>query len=72
MSVTITLHLWWLWVYLAVGAVLWLPLEYLAWRQKTPRTTFWRDLRRVLPLRPWWSSLAIVAVWPVAVWEELR
>lgn len=71
-SVTFTLHLWWLWPYLAAGAVLWLPLEWVAWRRTTKRRhPFWTWLR-VMVRDHWYEPVVIVLVWPAAVWEEIR
>lgn len=68
MSVTITLHLWWLWVYLAIGTILWLPLNWLAWRNiAPPQPPFWRLVWRN-PL----TNLLTVVCWPIAVWESVR
>lgn len=73
MSLTVTLHLWWLWAYLAIGLVVWLPGEYVAWRKLgSPKRPFWpalvdswhphRVLRIVVP----------ITAWPLAWWECLR
>lgn len=71
-TLTVTLHLWWLWAYLAIGLVLWLPLEWLAWRSLArPRDSYWRSFARGIRGR-WWLPLTIVCLWPVAVWEEVR
>lgn len=71
MSLTITLQLWWLLAYLAVGVVLVLPLEWLAWRSIHHPPPFWRELARGLRRRPWMPLVAI-AVWPYALIEAVR
>lgn len=71
MTVTLTLHLWWLAAYIAIGAVLWLPMEWWANRRTSPRRLFWRQLGRLLRHQPWSPALAI-ACWPLALWEALR
>ncbi len=69
MSFTVTLHLWWLWAWLAVGAVLWLPIEWWGYRQiGGQRPPFWRDLWRAIRAHPLRLVVPIVA-WPLAVWE---
>jgi len=56
--------------YLIVGSVLWLPLEYRAWRHVHNPEPFWTELRNLRhhPRVP----LVMTIAWPVAVWEELR
>lgn len=73
MTFTVTIPLWLPIAYLLTGLVLWLPLEYLAWRniQVSDRGSFWSGFRERLPRRPW-VPLAIVLVWPLAVWEHIR
>jgi len=73
MTFTITIPLWLPAAYLAIGAVLWLPLEYRHWRsiQEIDRTTFWRDLWPDFKRR-WWVPLAVTVAWPLAVYEEVR
>lgn len=68
-SVTITLHLWWLGAYLAVGVVSWLPISWLGWRSlaRPSRGPFWPP-----HVGRWWYPLAAIAVWPFALWEVLR
>jgi len=67
LTLTVTLHLWWLWAYLAVGVVLVLPINWLALRQiAAPRPRFWQLVRR----HPW-TNLLTVALWPAALWELL-
>ena len=68
---TITLHLWWLWAYLAIGAALWLPLEWGAWRRINSRDPFWSSLVRATRRR-WHVPFATIAAWPLAAWEVLR
>ena len=70
MTFTVTIPTWLPFAYLAVGAVLWLPLEYLAWRRIHNPDPFWTEFRslRRHPLVP----LVMVVAWPVAVWEEFR
>lgn len=71
MSLTVTLHVWWLLAYLMVGVVLYVPLYRLSFRHvHNPRATFWawflimhhKDLRRI----PWG-----VVLWPFMVKEAL-
>lgn len=73
-EVTITFHLWWLWAYLGIGVVLYLPLNWLVWRRKDWHGDFsfwrsqWANLRRdhFLPL------LVQVVAWPLSIWEDFR
>lgn len=72
MSYTVTLHAWWALAYAAVGVVLWLPLEWLAWRSiASPKGKFWPDLWRSLRRR-WYTPWAVMLLWPLAVWEQVR
>lgn len=71
LTVTVTLHAWWLAVYLLVGVVLWVPLWYLAWRRSihAQRAPFWRWLWvHADPL----DVLIQVVAWPAAVWKAFR
>lgn len=68
MSFTITLRAWWVFAYLGVGAVLYLPLEWLAWLQIHNRPPFWCDLAAGIRKRPW-TPFAYVVAWPWAAWE---
>ena len=57
--------------YLATGALLYLPLNWLAYRRWIhpkygPLLDFWRRVRRPK------LFVVQVAAWPLAVWEELR
>ncbi len=75
-SITLTLQAWWVVAYLLVGAVLLLPLEYVAHRGiHNPGYGFWRGLQRGCRDRGlirWCFALAVViAAWPVAAWEVL-
>lgn len=82
MTVTVTLHLWWLWAYLGVGVVTFLPIDYLAyrqvpaWRERGYWTTFVDQLtRRVYtnpkPRRAVRRVLIQVVAWPLAAWEVI-
>lgn len=67
MSVTITLHLWWLAAYLGAGLILLVPLE--RWAYSTihnPGESFWRMLARNITLR---GLIAFLFCWPYAIWE---
>ena len=69
MSASFTVYLWWLWPYLLAGAVLYVPLNYLAWRSIHNPDPFWRDLSRASrPLR----VVAQIVAWPLSMWEVLR
>ena len=77
MSWTVTLHLWWLGAYLAVGVALWAPLTYRAWNTlASPKPGFWRHT--VATARHHGAAgtvgrfLAVAALWPLALWEEFR
>lgn len=76
---TVTLHLWWLWAYLAVGALLWFPLLWRAHRRTNRRASrrhsLWWNMRRAARQEPWAlfvRSVVLLVAWPVAVWEDLR
>lgn len=82
MSVTITLYLWWLLAYLGIGLVLFLPLNYVAYRKyaKNFRNGFIRNItsgnyrwttgKRV---RNFVGRFTLqVLVWPLALWEVIR
>jgi len=71
---TITINLWWFiipWMaWIAIGIVLLLPLNYIAYRRDPwPHwgLSFWRTLGR-----PRWSWLLQVFAWPIALAEALR
>lgn len=68
-TLTITIHLWWLFAYLGIGAALLPLLAWLAERHMQHPRPLWRVL-----LRPvhWYYPLVIIPLWPVAVWEEVR
>lgn len=77
-TLTVTLHAWRILAYLAVGAVLYLPLWWLAFHHlhhPTP-ATFWAYFARRWRTQPLHRSLlvsvACIVLWPVAVWEEIR
>lgn len=70
MTFTITIPLWLPVAYVLTGAVLWLPLEYLAWRRIHNPDPFWTEFRS-LRRRPW-VPLVMMLAWPLAVWEEVR
>lgn len=72
MSVTLTFHLWWLLAYLAVGVVLYLPLNGLANRQLTNRVSLLQALRRNGVVRFATAFVVQVVAWPLAVWEVVR
>lgn len=71
MSVTVTLHAWWLLAYMAVGLVLWLPLEWVAWRSTHAREGFGSRLYQGLRGRPL-VPLFTMLLWPLAIWEAVR
>ena len=71
---TITINLWWFaiaWLaWIAVGIILLLPLNYIAYRHREPGhwgLSFWRTLGR-----PRWAWLLQVLAWPIALAEALR
>ncbi len=74
MSVTVTLHLWWLGAYLAVGVVLYLPLCWIAVRQMQPCDR--RPVLVALRALPWRvllvATIGQIALWPGALWEATR
>lgn len=75
MSVTVTLHLWWLGAYLAVGVVLFLPCNWWAWRRKSighPDFSFWRTLWANIRREHGWPIVLQVIAWPLALWEDIR
>lgn len=75
-ELTVTLHLWWLWAYLAVGVVSWLPLSYLAHRRVEGRGPFWPYMRWWVRWHGLagsaWLALVQVVAWPLAAWEIAR
>lgn len=72
MSITITLHAWYLLAWVGLGAVLWLPLEYLAYRTLAPpKPPFWPYFRSQSHHRPW-IVLVIWVLWPLTAWEVFR
>lgn len=71
-SVTMTLHLWWLLAYLAVGVVLYLPLNWMANRQVTNRVSLLHILRRNGVINFVTAFVVQVVAWPLAVWELVR
>lgn len=66
---TITLHAWWLALYLAVGVVLFLPIQWWDYRKGSIREGFWSSLGRGMKRRPYVLPASIV-LWPLAVWES--
>lgn len=72
-EVTFTIHLWWIWVYLGVGAALWLPAEYFAYRQiYRPPQGFWRGAAHNLQRSGWAAPLRVIVpivAWPLGLWE---
>lgn len=73
MSLTVTLHAWYLLVWVGAGAVLWLPLEYLAWRTLAdPKPKFWGFLRSLGRHGLSRAALVVLVAWPWAIWECLR
>lgn len=71
MSFTVTIPVWLPVAYLAVGAALWLPLEYVAWRRIHNPDPFWSEFPSLLRKRPW-VPLVVVVAWPLAVWEQFH
>lgn len=83
MSLTITLHLWWLLAYLGIGVITFLPIDYLAYR-KVPawrERGFWTTLvdqttgRVYANPKPWRGVVRVfvqIAAWPGALWEVWR
>jgi hypothetical protein len=70
-SVTVTLHAWWLLAYLAVGAVLWLPLAWVYYRDiHMPDRPFWPWLGSTVMAEVWVVPLQ-VALWPAAIWDRV-
>lgn len=80
MSLTITLHAWYLLAYAAVGALLYFPLALRAWwttHQRGRFVTFWTyrrfawsTRRRVARML---RDLALtLAFWPLGLWEAFR
>lgn len=73
--VSFAIHLWWIGAYLAIGVLLWLPLEYVPYRQiHCPPQGFWAGARSNLRRHGWAAPLRIlvpVVVWPLAVWETI-
>lgn len=69
-DLTITIHGEWVAAYLAIGALLWLPLEAKVWRSVSPRnrSPFWRELWRGIKRRPF-TPVVVLAAWPYAVYE---
>lgn len=65
---TITLYLWWLWAYLAIGVALqpWMAWHY--WRTTNNPDSFWMTVKRIRPKR----LPASILLWPWAMWEHLR
>lgn len=77
-TLTITLHLWWLWAYLGVGLVVvpWLAVKSWKGGSESRRLSFWRYAGGyMIPDKRWrirrgWFYLWLL--WPVGLWEELR
>lgn len=73
---TVTLHVWYLLPYLAVGVLLWLPLNWLAIRQIHQHGPFvdemLHDIRRHGVLGSVGRFVLQVTLWPVAIWEIAR
>jgi len=72
-SWTVTLRSWWIIPYLAIGVLLFLPLNYLAWRDVHKPDPFWRELHNFLHREraARYAAVQIVA-WPLAAWEQFR
>lgn len=70
-SITVTLHAWWLLAYLAVGVVLYVPLNMVALHRIFGRPKFADEMRRLIK-RPWrfaWGCIVQIVMWPFAAWE---
>ena len=65
---TVTLELWWLVAWVGIGAVLFVPLNYVGHGQIAPRGPFWRSLWRSVKRNPLIVPVQIIA-WPFALWE---
>lgn len=84
MSFTFTFYVWWLWPYLAVGVITLPWLTWSAYRSvpgwERSGISYWRVLfgggTSTRNDRRWWVRVAavaaVVAAWPLALWEELR
>ena len=57
--------------YLAIGVLLWLPLEWKLWRSIRRPPPFWRETWRLVKKRPHVPPLAVIA-WPLSLWEAFR
>lgn len=80
MSVSLTLHLWWLYAWLGVGVVGYIPLVIVARSKVRPKMSLGFNL---WPTYHGWTArhrakentirtlLSIIA-WPLAWWEALR
>lgn len=66
---SVTLGPWWLLVYIGIGVVLWLPLEWVAHRRLSRPDPFWPALMRAVRRRPY-VPVATIVLWPtVLLWS---
>lgn len=71
MTLTVTVHAWWLAVYLLVGAVLYVPRYWLSYRHLSARThPFWTWFR-IMHHKDWVRAVVGISLWPWMVKEEL-
>lgn len=72
MSITVTITHWHIIGYLAIGLVLWLPLEYVAYRRTAhPKKGFWPGLRDALRASDKFIPLAVMLLWPLCIYVTL-
>lgn len=72
MSITITIEAWWFGVYVAIGALLFVPLNYLVWKRLgEPKAPFGV---RYFTRQGWPHAIAgtllQVIAWPLSIIEE--
>lgn len=72
---TITIPLWLPIAFLAIGLVLWLPLEYRAYRRTYKPSInhqgFWAGIWKGLKRRPF-TPLLVMLSWPYILWVEFK
>lgn len=69
MTLTVTLHLWWLEAYLGVGVLLFVPNYWKVARTTTPRRSTWHRIVRGVRSSKGLDLLLVPLLWPLATWE---
>ena len=70
LTLSFTLYAWWFIAWFAVGAALYMPLNWIARTQISPRRTMWEQI--VSGISPWLLPVRFALLsmlWPLSLWE---